>query len=125
MSIEGINTIVNPPEEPGTPQGNLLRHAITLVEHDRNQTYGAPHEDFGRTAGQLNALGYRGPVSGRECTCGGTRELMPRDWPVMSNAAKQSRLVNTPDHYDSIADIAGYAGCYQECILAEEENGQA
>lgn len=95
---------------PGTPQGDILRDAITHVEGDRQAVYGAPHEDFERTAGQLNALGYRGP---------GGRLLLPRDWAVICNAAKQSRLVNSPHHYDSVLDIGGYAGCYWDCVVAE------
>lgn len=98
-----------------TTQGDLLRHAIRLVEGDRNEVYGQPHEDFARTVGQLNALGYRGP---------GGRWLQPRDWAVMANAAKQSRLVNSPHHGDSVADWAGYAGCYQECIEDERADGR-
>lgn len=100
-------------EEPkGTPQGDLLRRAVTLVEGDRNRDYGRPSDDFTKTAGILNALGYRGP---------GGRLLSARDWPVMSWAAKLSRLEHTPDHYDSVADMAGYAGCYWDCIVAEQE----
>lgn len=93
-----------------TPQGDLCRDAATIVEGDRNGTYGEPHEDFARTVGQLNALGYRGP---------GGRLLLPRDWAVMANAAKQSRLVATPDHHDSVMDVAGYAGCYWDCVVNE------
>lgn len=101
---------MNQPKQ--TPQGYPIRRSLELVEGERNQDYGAPHEDFGRTVGQLNALGYRGP---------GGRLLVPRDWALMQNAAKVSRLMNTPGHLDSVTDIAGYAGCYWECVDAEQK----
>jgi hypothetical protein len=86
-------------------QGDLLREAILLIEGNRNDDYGAPHEDFERTAGMLNSLGYRGP---------GGRELVGSDWAVILISGKLSRLTHSPDHKDSIEDIAGYAGCYWE-----------
>lgn len=98
-------------------QGDLLRSAISKIEGDRNTDYGAPHEDFERTAGMLNALGYRGPAG---------REITGSDWAVIAIVAKLSRLTHSPDHKDSIEDIGGYAGCYWEARdhaqeLAERE----
>lgn len=86
-------------------QGDLLRDAISKIEGDRNADYGAPHEDFERTAGMLNSLGYRGPAG---------REITGSDWAVILICGKLSRLMNSPDHKDSIEDIGGYAGCYWE-----------
>lgn len=86
-------------------QGDLLRDAISKIEGDRNADYGAPHEDFERTAGMLNSLGYCGP---------GGREITGSDWAVILICGKLSRLMNSPDHKDSIEDIGGYAGCYWE-----------
>lgn len=88
-----------------TVQGDILREAIEKIEGDRNRDYGAPHEDFERTAALLNSLGYRGP---------GDRDITGSDWAVIAICAKLSRLVESPDHEDSVQDIAGYAGCYWE-----------
>lgn len=97
-------------------QGDLLRSAIGKIEGDRNKDYGAPHEDFERTAGMLNSLGYRGP---------GGREMVGSDWAVIEICGKLSRLVHSPDHKDSIEDIGGYAGCYWEARDHAQELAEA
>lgn len=92
-------------EGTGSVQGNLLRESIKKIEGDRNKDYGAPHVDFERTAGMLNSLGYRGP---------GGRELEGSDWALILICGKLSRLIESPNHNDSVQDIGGYAGCYWE-----------
>ena len=80
----------------------LLRDAEALVNGPRNQDYGPPAKDFEVTAQLWSA--YLGvPV-----TAGDVAALMI--------LLKVRRLRVTPDHYDSIADIAGYAACWADVV---------
>lgn len=38
--------------------------------------------------------------------------ITPEDIAMIMMLVKMSRLAKSPDHYDSVLDIAGYAGCY-------------
>lgn len=98
-----------------THRGRMLLQALGLVERDRNSTYGPPTEDFRRTSGVLNALGYSGP---------GGRAILPHDTAVIANAIKLSRLSATPSHFDSWVDQAGYAACGWECVVDEKDRGE-
>lgn len=97
---------------PASARESLLDEAKNLVTGDRNNSYGPPNQDFERSAGQLNALGYRGPDG---------RPLMGHDIAMIIMAVKMSRLVWTPGKRDSWVDIAGYAACGYECTELERE----
>lgn len=71
--------------------------AWRLVYGDRGQSYGNPTGDFGRTAGMWSELFGE--------------ELKPLDVAKAMIALKLSRLKHKPDHWDSWADIIGYALC--------------
>ena len=43
-------------------------------------------------------------------------EVTPEQVALCMIAVKQARLMETPDHEDSIQDILGYALTYHECI---------
>ncbi len=92
------------------PRASVLRRAESLVTGDRNNQYGPPTQDFQRTAGVLNALGYRGPDG---------RLLQAHDTAMLVAAVKLSRLVWSPKKEDNWADLAGYAGCGYECAITE------
>lgn len=93
-------------------RAELLEEARRLVCEDRNSQYGPPMQDFMRIAGILNILGYR-------AECGG-REIFPRDVALIMISLKMSRLCWGPDKMDTVADIAGYAACYWECVSDQE-----
>lgn len=97
-----------------SPREVVLRGATEAVMRQRNNTYGPPTQDFRRTAGVLNALGYR-----FEDSSGTLREIDPHDVAMIQQAVKLSRLTWSPGNLDSWMDIAGYAACGYEC--AEEE----
>lgn len=70
--------------------------AHRLVHGDRGEDYGHPMDDFTRTGRIWSAIL-------------GLDEVTPEQVALCMIAVKISRLCNTPDHRDSIIDIAGYA----------------
>ncbi len=89
-----------------SPRAKLLQDAIELVTKSRNNLYGPPSQDFARSAGMLNALGFSGP---------GGRPIRSVDMAYILNCVKLSRAMWS-DQYDNPLDIAGYAACAWECI---------
>jgi len=69
--------------------------ALTKLTQDRSRDYGHPYDDFGTVAVLVNEL----------------KDVDdPRLFHIMYMiCVKLSRLKTTPDHFDSWADIAGYA----------------
>jgi hypothetical protein len=88
-----------------SPRSALLAEANDIITGDRNNVYGEPTQDFQRTAGVLNALGYR--VNGNE--------LAPHDVAIIISSVKLSRLMWSPGKRDNWVDLAGYAACGYEC----------
>jgi hypothetical protein len=76
--------------------------AHDLVHGDRGAAYGHPADDFGRTAALWRAL------FGWDATA--------KDVALAMACVKLSRLRATPDHRDSVVDLAGYAETYQMVI---------
>lgn len=88
----------------------LLAEAENLVNGDRNNTYGAPAQDFQRTADILSALGFRAERPG-----GDEDGFIEAHHVAMILAAvKLSRLAWSPGKRDSWVDLAGYAACGHE-----------
>ena len=83
---------------------DILQKALDTVA-ERGKTYGSPAKDFERVAALWSA--YLGvPI---------TAEQVPGCMILL----KLSRLAQTPNHYDSILDVAGYAWCYKKVIEDE------
>jgi hypothetical protein len=76
--------------------------AIQKVTQQRGAVYGHPADDFARANLIKSALA--------EC-----KDPLVRHALEMI-AVKMARLVNTPDHIDSLIDIAGYARTAAMCI---------
>lgn len=89
---------------------NILHEADRLTSGDRQKAYGHPLHDYQRTAKLWSAiLGVEvSALQAQLCMC----------------AVKISRLCNSPDHIDSLTDLAGYARTYQMSLerMAEELN---
>jgi hypothetical protein len=88
-------------------KSNVLEKANLLVHGDRQKDYGHPMTDFSRTAKLWSAI------------LGG--EVTAEKVALCMMAVKISRLCQTPDHMDSVVDIAGYAGTYEMVIEKRKE----
>jgi hypothetical protein len=85
-----------------TPHTCLTR-ATALVDGPRQSTYGPPHKHFAQVADLLNGL------LGKRLSS----PIEARDIPLIMICLKMARLTNTPDHTDTIDDIAGYIRTYE------------
>ena len=92
---------------PETLRGAVLAEARELIEGDRNNTYGPPHQDFQRAADAATAYGYRAI---------GGKPIEAHDIAILIGLVKVSRLMWTPEKRDSWVDLAGYAACGWECV---------
>lgn len=80
---------------------NVLERANEIVQ-ERGKSYGHPFEDYSRTAQMWSAiLGVH--ITADQCI-------------KCMIAVKLSRLSKTPDHQDSIDDLAGYSWCLDEVV---------
>jgi hypothetical protein len=86
---------------------SILEEAQELIHGERQKTYGNPLDDFSRTGRMWGAL-LKIPDIPAETVA------------LMMAALKMSRLCNTPNHRDSLVDLAGYAGA-DEMVIAERE----
>ena len=80
---------------------NVLERANEIVQ-ERGKSYGTPYDDFSKTAKMWSAiLGI---------------EITPDQCIKCMIAVKLSRLSATPQHQDSIDDLAGYTWCLDEVV---------
>jgi hypothetical protein len=84
-----------------------LSVADSLVDGPREAEYGHPLDDFSKVSGAAAALGLD-PSKG------------PLEHALYMVLVKMSRLLNTPDHRDSIVDGAGYFRTYEK-VLDEQQ----
>ena len=75
----------------------ILTEADQLINGDRNNQYGEPHQDFARTAQMWSAY-LDHPIH-------------PHDVAALMALLKLSRIAWQPDKQDSWTDLAGYAAC--------------
>jgi hypothetical protein len=103
-----------PPTTPVVPVTDLeanadspILEAYGLVHGSRQAKYGHPADDFARTAALWRALfGWN---------------VTPENVALAMMCVKLSRLQATPDHRDSVVDLAGYAETYQMVMERESE----
>jgi hypothetical protein len=96
-----------PPDKKPT----ILEEAGSLVDGPREAAYGHPKDDFSAVVHAAYALGVNPTEHGGD----------PLHHALYMILVKIQRLVQTPDHRDSIVDIAGYARCYEKVL--ERSNG--
>jgi hypothetical protein len=86
---------------------SILTKAEELINGERAKDYGSTLDNFGRIARMWS------PILGVEVT--------PEQHVLCMLAVKMARLCHSPEHMDSIVDIAGYAGAYEK-LLKERES---
>ena len=84
---------------------NILADALACTQGDRQAAYGSPEVNWNRTAKIAQA------ITGLDC-------LTPEVCVKVAMAMKHARMIQTPDHRDSMVDLAGYAW-----VLSEVVNG--
>lgn len=89
---------------------NQLLDACKVALNSRGQHYGKVLENHNRIA-KIWSL-----IIGSEVT--------EEQVALMMVGLKVARLIETPDHQDSILDIAGYAAVMSECIEEKKTKGQ-
>lgn len=87
---------------PPPPDKSLLQQAHELIHGDREQVYGDPSKNLKQIASYWSIH-----LSG---TTGENIVLTVEDVCEMMILLKVARLGNSPNHTDSLLDIAGYAG---------------
>ncbi len=107
---------VQAPKSVPTPREQLLQHAITITAVDRNKAYGNPEDNFKNIADRWSL--YLSASTGTEIV------VSPTDVAYMMVDMKLARLSTNPTHYDSILDVAGYAACAADCIVAEQNKNR-
>lgn len=90
---------------------NILDEANKLTSEDRQKVYGHPINDFTKVTTMAQ------PIL--------DSEIDPRlKHALYMIQVKVARLLNTPDHIDSVVDIAGYAKTYG-MVLQELQKQEA
>lgn len=88
----------------------MLHRAQALIRGQRQQDYGDKLQNFSQIA--MLWQGYLAPKLQFQSA------ITPEDVALCMILVKMARLSKSPDHKDSVLDIAGYAGCYDS--LQEE-----
>lgn len=102
--------VAEDPSAKKTEQETVLQAAQRLVFGNRQKDYGHPYDDFSKTAGYWSVLfGI---------------DVKPWQVAMAQWLLKTSRLQNSPTHYDSCVDVAGYAGTYDLVMERAKELGE-
>lgn len=92
----------------------MLHQAEELINGERQKDYGDKLPNFSQIAAFWNAHLKFKLMPGHS--------ISAEDVALMMINVKQARLAKSPDHADSILDVAGYAGCYDK-IREERSRG--
>jgi len=87
----------------------LAEEAVNAVCGVRNKDYGDPRFDMAATAEMMNGYLHKRGLLPED------QFLQPFDVPMLLELVKVSRLAGQPGHHDSMVDIIGWMGVYQEC----------
>ena len=91
----------------------LLEEAKSIIDA-RGDHYGSPLENWTRIANLWTAyLGHK-LKDGEEIT--------PLDHGLMMDLVKTARLIESPEHWDSYLDKAGYAAAGVECFNVDPQD---
>lgn len=90
--------------------GELLREALSITTGARAAQYGHPSINLTRTARLFDAY-----------LVGLDREITVVDVAAIMALLKLARLQQSPAHYDSLLDIAGYMSAAWDAIKGEDD----
>jgi hypothetical protein len=93
---------------------DVLTEADSLVNGDRNDTYGDPIDDFATTA-EMWTTYIRRIFDRRQ-----NYELKPHDVAAMMMLLKVSRLTWSPEKRDHWVDAIGYGACGWDCVERQD-----
>jgi len=97
-----------------TVDGDLLRQALSITTGERSSVYGHPAQNLETTARLMDAY-----------LSGIVRPLTIGDVAALMTCLKLARLHHTPDHYDSMLDVAGYMSAAWDGIQGEHDDATA
>ena len=97
---------------PADRRREVLDEASSLVNGDRNETYGDPYDDYMKVSKMWNAY-LEGLMKRRGISVSPalTDLIEPHDAIAMMVLLKTARIANAPGHRDNWVDLAGYAAC--------------
>lgn len=99
--IEHAEKVIAAAKQEEEPKKNILEEALHIVTGARRSAYGKPENNFGRIADLWNVY-----LGGRQEP---TSPISTQDVALLMVLMKVARLQETPEHRDSVIDIAGYA----------------
>jgi hypothetical protein len=98
-------------KDKGKKQADTMLHsAAELIAGSRQSDYGDKLQNFSQIA-----MLFQGTLAAKLLP---GVEISAEDVALLMMQVKIARLAKSPDHKDSILDVAGYAGCY--AILQDE-----
>lgn len=104
------------PKAYSSHQERLMMEALDIIGGARREAYGPPERNFDRIAllwsAYLAASEYKRPLG-----CEGVNAV---DVCHMLDLVKLARLIESPDHEDSMRDRFGYQGCYVDLVMGEQ-----
>jgi hypothetical protein len=103
------------PTDAVPPPATLLQQADRLIVANRQKDYGDKLQNFSQIA-----MIWQG-ILATKLAPGSL--LTAEDVTTCMIGVKLARLAKSPDHFDSILDVAGYAGCYHK-LQEEREAGK-
>lgn len=92
----------------------MLQRANELIGGDRQRDYGNKLQNFSQIA-----MLWQGTLAPK---LQAAEKITPEEVALCMMQVKIARLSKSPDHADSILDIAGYAGCY-DAVQLERTTG--
>ena len=97
---------------------DILQESITLINGDRNDSYGDPTHDFQTTATFWQTYLER-TIKAR-----GVFDIKPHDIAIMMDLLKIARISWTPEKRDHWADLGGYTGLGWDCVQRQDADPQ-
>lgn len=95
-------------------RSEILQESISLINGERNSSYGDPVDDFATTADLWQTYLSR-IIRHRDGVI-----LKPHDVAVMMSLLKIARISWSPEKRDHWADLGGYTGCGYDCVQRQD-----